>query len=91
MGPLLDLGVLKVPVSDGYYTDYFNLYIMYMPLIFLINQFTEAVTQLLASIASVFIYTKPKLEKQMVKFEILSAYMIASMMWQMRTQGSVGG
>lgn len=57
----------------------------------LINQCTEVVTQLLASISCDSICTKPKLEKQMVKFEILSAYMNASMMWQIRSQGSVGG
>ena len=77
-------------VSDGY-TDQFNLYTMYMPLMFLINQCMDVVTQLLASISSGSIYTKLKLEKQMVKFEILSAHMNAPMMWQIRSQESVGG
>ena len=74
-------------VSDGY-TDQFNLYTMYMPLMF---QCMDVVTQLLASISSGSIYRKPKLEKQMVKFEILSAHMNAPMMWQIRSQESVGG
>jgi len=64
---------------------------MYMPLMFLINQCREVVTQLLASISCDSIYTDPKVEKQMVKFEILSAYMNALMMGQIRSQAYVGG
>jgi exocyst complex protein 7 len=63
---------------------------MYMPLMFLINQCTVVVTQLLASISCDSIYTKSKLEKQMVTFEILSVDRNALMMWQIKSQGSVG-
>jgi hypothetical protein len=64
---------------------------MYMPLTLLINQCTEVVTQLLASISCDSIYTKSKLDKQMVKFEILSADRNALMMWQIKSQEFVGG